>query len=208
MESPAWSDLYRARRAVRETWPDPFRLPVVKSAARAIGAAAPAGGTILDVGAGEGDLREALAHHAPGIRYRSLEPDPGNPADLRDLSEVREPVDAVALLEVIEHLALGEGLDLLRRVAVVLRPGGLLFVSTPNVFVPGRYLRDATHRTPYAYDELGGALTLAGYGVEAIYRTYNAPAVWRALRLWVAAPVHRYLGVDFAPSILAVARRP
>ncbi len=192
---------------MRERWPDPFRLPLVKSAARAIAAAAPPSGTLLDVGSGEGELREALARHAPGVRYRSLDPDRGSRADARDLSEVREPVEAVALLEVIEHLPLGEGLDLLRRIARILRPGGLLFVSTPNVFMPGRYLRDATHRTPYAYDELGGVISLAGYAVESLQRTYNAPAVWRALRLWVAAPLHRYLGVDFAPSVLAVARR-
>lgn len=206
----AWGALYAARRAAHARWPDHFRLPVRKSPGRVVASVCPPGGVVLDVGAGDRSLRDALARHAPGVTYRSLDPEPaaGPPHDYRALAEVREPVDVVACLEVLEHVPLAEGVALLRAAAAVLRPGGACVCSTPSVFTPGRFLRDATHRTPYAWDELAGVCALAGLTVESLCRTWNAPAVPRAIRLWLAAPLHRYLGSDFADSVCAVARRP
>ena len=31
-------------------------------------------------------------------------------------------------------------------------------ISTPNIFNPGRFWRDATHKVAYCYDELAGVL--------------------------------------------------
>ena len=203
-----WSELYAARRAAAGRWPSVFGLRVEKTPGRVVASVCSPGARVLDVGAGTGALREALARHAPGARYVGLDPDPGTPHDLRALTQVTEPVDVAAVLEVIEHLTLDDGLALLRAVRAQLVPGGACVVSTPAIQTPGRFLRDATHQTPYAHDELAGVCTLAGFTVERLVRTWNAPALARAFRLWIAAPVHRYLGVDFAHSVCAVARRP
>ncbi len=48
-------------------------------------------------------------------------------------------------------------------------------MTTPNIFNPGRFWRDATHRVAYCYDELGGILLGLGFRVKEIYRTYNEP---------------------------------
>ena len=97
-------------------------------------------------------------------------------------------------------------------------PEGALVVSTPNVFCPGRFLRDATHVTPYAWDELGGALLLAGFEVEGLYRVVpgsfsrriGKSLIARAIhdlsdRRTLIAPLGRGLGIDHAPSIAGLA---
>ncbi len=163
------------------------------------------GATVLDIGASDGRFGRKLA---PGATYRVLDTDPRVRADFRSLDEVGDAsCDAIACFETIEHVTLAEASALALGCARALRPGGRLFVSTPNIHHPWSYLRSATHRTPFCYDELGGLLELAGLEVEAMFRCHrDAPlkAVARAL----AYPLHRLLGLDYAKGILAVARRP
>jgi len=40
-----------------------------------------------------------------------------------------------------------------------------------------------------------------------MYRTYSDAFLQYALRIYVMAPLHRYLGIDFAKSILIVAEK-
>ena len=201
-----WAELYAARREAASRWPDVFRLPVRRTPGRVVAAACRSGAAVLDVGAGERRLEQTLAQRAPGVVYRSMDIDRATTQDYHDLGDVPEPVDLVALLEVIEHLPLEAGLELLRSVRRCLKPGGVLVVSTPAIHTPGRFLRDATHVTPYAHDELAGACALTGYSVEEVVRTWNGSALARFVRLWLAAPFHRYFGVDFAHSVCVVAR--
>ena len=51
----------------------------------------------------------------------------------------------------------------------------------------------------------GGGAT--GFDVERLVRLYQAPWLWRLMRVYLAQPLHRMLGVDFAGSILAVGRK-
>ncbi|MGH7162263.1 MAG: methyltransferase domain-containing protein, partial [Planctomycetota bacterium] len=143
-----------------------------------------------------------------GAVYRTLDVDPRVPAHHRGLEEVPPAsFDAVVCFETLEHLGLGEARELLSGIARALKAGGRLFLSTPNVHHPWAYLRSSTHKTPFCYDELGGLIEEAGLEVEALYRCHNDSALKRVARFF-ARPLHRLLGVDFAKSILAVARRP
>lgn len=204
---PGWSELYGARRAVAARWPSVFHLPVARSPGRVVAAACRADWELLDVGAGARRLADSVAKHGPTVRYRSVDPDGAHPHEFAALDDVPEPVDIIACLEVIEHLPLAEGRRLIETIATKLKPGGICVLSTPNVWTPGRFLRDTTHITPWAYDELGGACSLAGLAPTAICRTWNAAAIPRFVRLWLAAPLHRYLGVDFAHSICVTAQK-
>jgi 2-polyprenyl-3-methyl-5-hydroxy-6-metoxy-1,4-benzoquinol methylase len=208
---PQWSELYGARRKAAGRWPSVFRLPVAKSPGRVVAGVCEAGYSVLDVGAGARTLAASIAKHGPTVQYRSADPDPAHPHEFASLAaviEAGETFDCVAALEVIEHLTLDAGLQLLRDISAVLKPGGVAVLSTPNIWTPGRFLRDATHITPWAYDELAGACSLAGLAPHAIHRTWNAAALPRFVRLWLAAPLHRYCGVDFTHSICVTARKP
>jgi 2-polyprenyl-3-methyl-5-hydroxy-6-metoxy-1,4-benzoquinol methylase len=127
--------------------------------------------------------------------------------DFYSLEEIRETFDVVFLFEVIEHLDLEEGVKVLEKVYDLLNGGGRLILTTPNVFNPSRFWRDATHKVAYCYDELGGLLLAHGFQIKAMYRTYNDAFHRYLFRLYVMAPLHRYLGIDFAKSILVIAEK-
>lgn len=161
--------------------------------------------TVLDIGASDGRFGKKLA---PGTTYRTLDTDPKVAADHRSLDEVETAsIDVVVCFETIEHLALPEAIELCRGVARVLAPGGRLYLSTPNVHHPWSYLRSATHRTPFCYDELGGVLESCGLVMEQFLRCHRDALLKGTLR-FLARPLYRLVGLDYAKSLLAVARRP
>ncbi len=201
----SWSELNDARRRIRERWPTIWKLRVTPRAMAHAALRIAPGATVLDIGASDGRFGGRLA---PGTAYRVLDTDPRVRADHRSLDEVGEAsCDAVACFETIEHLTLAEAFALARGCARVLKPGGRLFLSTPNVHHPWSYLRSATHKTPFCYDELGGLLELSGLLVEDLLRCHR-DAPLKALLRALAYPLHRLLGTDYAKGILAVARRP
>jgi 2-polyprenyl-3-methyl-5-hydroxy-6-metoxy-1,4-benzoquinol methylase len=111
-----------------------------------------AGCDVLDAGCGVGYGMEILAaagaksisgvdidEGAVGAAQRRFEDHPERiiEADLRDLPLVSESFDVVVCFETIEHMEEGErAIEELHR---VLRPGGLLLISSPNpdVYPPG-----------------------------------------------------------------------
>ena len=112
------------------------------------------GGRLLDVGCGSGAFVAQMA--ALGWRAEGIDPDPAAVAGAREAGlEVKEGMvadlepaehagafDAVTLSHVIEHLHDPAG-DL-RRIRDLLRPGGLLWIATPNLEALGvrRFGRD------------------------------------------------------------------
>ena len=205
MTRPLWGDLYRRRREVEARYPTVFSLPRVRRAIRLATPRLRPGVRILEVGAGLHGRGRRLASRIEGATCVTVDPDPAGRPDFARVGEVAGEFDLVLALELIEHLPLDEGLDLLRQVRSRLAPGGIFLLSTPNVFCPGRFLRDATHVTPFAWDELGGALLLTGFELEGLYRVVPG-SLLRRLRHALVAPIGRALGIDAAaPSIAAVA---
>ena len=201
----SWSRLNEARRAVRARWPTIWRLPVVPRSMRYAAARIRPGERVLDVGSSDGRFGRRLA---AGVAYETLDTDPEVRADYRSLAEPpKGAFDVVACFETVEHLALPEACALLAAAAGALRPGGRLYVSTPNIHHPWAYLRSATHRTPFCYDELGGLIEMHGFVVDALFRCHR-DSVAKALLRRLAYPIYRIVGVDWAKSILAVAHRP
>ena len=196
----AWSRLYDARKEVARRFGDHFDLPLARKAEEVVGRTLEGGERVLDVGAHRRQFREKVGAYLPGLSYFSLDRDRSLPHDYHDLADVKETFDAVYLFEILEHQPLGDLTRFLEAVARVVRPGGWLFATTPSVFCPGQFLRDATHVTPLAHDELGGLLTLAGFRVEQLLRTYNASWNRHVLHVHLAGWLHRFLRVDYAPA--------
>jgi len=200
----SWSRLNEARKAVRARWPGIRSLRVVGRSTRYAAARIRPGERVLDIGASEGRFGRRLA---PGVEYRTLDADPEVQVDYRRIADVASTsFDVVTCFETIEHLTLEEAWAMLEGAARVLRPEGRLFVSTPNVHHPWSYLRSATHKTPFCYDELGGLIECTGFVVDGLFRCHR-DAVLKSVARKLAAPLYRLVGVDYAKSILAVAHR-
>ena len=204
----SWQKLLAARRRTAERWPSPFRLPLVHRPTDVLYAGLRGAERVLDVGAGDGTRRERIRARFPGVVYVSVDPDPEARADHRAVDEATGTFDAAIVFEVLEHLRPEVGIAVLEAIRDRLRPGGRVCVSVPCTHTPGRFLRDCTHVTPWAHDELGAALALAGFELESLHRTYPGPFVRRALRRFVLGPVGHAFGIDYAHSVVATATVP
>jgi SAM-dependent methyltransferase len=152
-----------------------------------------AGAVVLEAGCGEGYGAALLARTARLVigldydeltaayvaaRYPGVRMTRGNLAHLPLADEV---LDVVTNLQVIEHLWDQPGF--LAECARVLRPDGLLLISTPNriTFSPGRDTPlNPFHSRELSAEELVELLHAAGFGVWEMLGVHHGPAL-RAL---------------------------
>jgi 2-polyprenyl-3-methyl-5-hydroxy-6-metoxy-1,4-benzoquinol methylase len=166
-------------------------------------------GAVLDVGCGSGGvgpgLREAGATRLVGIelepaaaqRARAIYDRVEEGAAEAAVAHIDETFDTILCLDVLEHLA--EPGELLERLRGVVRPGGHLAVSVPNVrhystftnlIARGTFryaeagIHDRTHLRWFTRRDMLGELASAGWHVE---RTSNS-GVDRFRRIWRLSP--------------------
>jgi len=203
----SWSELFQYRGQIHQRYPEIWDLKVLRKRLPLMLEMLGDGEKILDIGASNRNLQERLKRYLPKLIYKSMDIDRERFHDYYRLEEVQESFDVVLLFEVIEHLGLEEGISLLKKIYDLLNEGGRLILTTPNIFNPSRFWRDVTHKVAYCYDELGGILLAQGFHINAIYRIYNDTFYRYLVRIFVMAPLHRYLGIDFAKSIMIVAEK-
>lgn len=200
----SWSQLNDCRRAISKRWPRIWSLPVVPRSMAYAADRVPEGAAVLDIGSSDGRFGRKLASDKD---YKTLDIDPRVDADYRDLSEVSDASrDVVVCFEMIEHVDLETAIGVVQGIRRVLKPGGRVFLSTPNIHHPWSYLRSATHVTPWCYDELGGVFLYCDLEVEGLFRCHKDSAIKGVLRR-LAYPIYRVVDVDYAKSLLLVARR-
>ncbi|HYA90550.1 MAG TPA: class I SAM-dependent methyltransferase [Thermodesulfobacteriota bacterium] len=202
-----WSTLFQYRDEIHARYPEIWDLKILRKRFPLVMKTIQDHEKVLDIGASNRNLQERLKRHFPKLVYKSMDIDREQFHDFYSLEEVQESFDVVFLFEVIEHLGLEEGVQLIKKIYDLLNEGGRLILTTPNVFNPSRFWRDATHKVAYCYDELGGLLLAHGFQIKAMYRTYSDAFHRYLFRIYVMAPLHRYLGVDFAKSILMIAEK-
>lgn len=137
------------------------------------------GGYLLDVGCGNGGFM-VLANQA-GWQVKGVDFDSGAVAAARlrgldvqlggidALSEEDESFDVITLCHVIEHVY--EPVDVLRRAFALLKPGGILWIDTPNIGSLGAHrfranwhaLDPPRHLMLFNRDSMEMALKAAGF---------------------------------------------
>jgi SAM-dependent methyltransferase len=202
----SWQKLRRARETAAARWPSPFRLSLVKRPSDVLYASLTGKERVLDVGSGDATRRERIATLFPDVTYVSVDPDAEARADFATVADAPGAFNAAILFETLEHLPPADGIALLASIRSKLAGDGRVFVSVPSIHTPGRFQRDCTHLTPWAHDELGGALILAGFELVAMHRSYPGAALPRLLRRAVLGPIGHLWGIDYAYSVVATGR--
>ena len=203
----SWSEVLRTRDIIHKCYATIWQVPVLRKRFELIRSLLFDGVRVLDVGAGAAEWGQRLQKVIKSVTYKTVDIDPNRSPDYRSVQEIQQKFDLIISWDVIEHLKLEAGEDLIRECERVLNPGGKLVISTPNIFNPSTYLMDSTHLTPYSYEELGGLCLRAGLEVQEIYRTFNASTVQFFLKRALIAPIHRLVGVDYTKSIIIVAKK-
>jgi SAM-dependent methyltransferase len=202
-----WSQIIHYRDQIHQRYRKIWNIPLIKRRFSLIDRNIRPGMRLLDVGAGERGMKGKIGKKHDGVIYKSMDIDGRLLHDYYALDEVDEQFDLILLLDVIEHLVLEDGVKMLKRINELLVEGGKLIINIPNIFNPSRFWLDATHKTAYSYDELGGIVLSQGFDVLEIYRTYKDSFPKYFLRLTLFYPLHRILNVDFAKSVILLAQK-
>ena len=202
-----WGEQLQWRHEVHKRYPEIWDLRVVRKRLPFLLAQMKDGEAVLEIGAFDRRLGERLQRFYPRVRYKSLDIDTTYPHDYSSIEEVRETFDVILLFEVIEHLHLEEGRKMVGAIHPLLNPGGRLILSTPNLYAPGQYWKDATHLTPYHHEELGGLLLSQRFEIIEMCRAFHESWVTFWTKAYLFFPLFKLLGIDFAKSIFVVARK-
>jgi len=202
-----WSEQLHWREKVHERYHDVWDLKLVRKRLPLSLGYLKDGEKVLEIGASNRELEKRIKDTFPRVVYKSLDIDPAYRHDYSSLDEVREPFDLVLLFEVIEHLSLEEGRQMVARLPAILNPGGRVILTTPNVYTPGQYWKDVSHLVPYHYEELGGLFLSQGLNIVEMRRLFRKSLAGFILKGYCLSPLFRFLGIDFSDSILLVARK-
>ena len=167
---------------------------------------------LLDVGAG--DLRIMRKFQRAGFagEYHTQDVGAEGTHTYGDLSEVRRTYDAVVCLDVVEHLALADGLSLIDKMLALLAPNGVFVLQTANpAYLPDPRSWDMTHVHLYSLHDLHAYLScegldVRGYRFEMLDR--ERESALRGLKRRVTAYVKtNILGCDHAAGIALIAQK-
>lgn len=167
---------------------------------------------LLDFGAGDMKYKKKLRENGFQGQYFSYDIGIEFPYDYYSPEEITTTFDAILCMDVIEHLALEEGLKVLEFLIGRLNPGGFLVVQTPNA----RCIRhpdswDMTHIHSYNAGDLWSWLSCQGLSTElrrVRFTQKNAGPFVKIKQFASAVFVSQILGADYADNILAVAQKP
>jgi hypothetical protein len=162
---------------------------------------------ILDLGDGEWAVKTKIKRGYPDVLYQSIDIDRRLLHDNYSLDQIDEQFDLILLSDIIEYLGLEDGVKMLGRINELLVEGGSLIINTPNIFNHSHLWLDAANKVAYSYDELGGIVLSQGFDLLEIYRTYTDSFPKYFLCLTFFYPFHRILNIDFAQSIVILARK-
>jgi len=167
--------------------------------------------SVLDVGAGNLRVKSKLQKF--GFRGEYHTQDVGNEYQYTysNIDRIDRKYSAILCLDVIEHLALKDGLLLVHKLIGLLETDGVLILQTPNArCVRNPIISDMTHLHCYNLSDLWAYLTALGLKVDG-YRVVFAikPQSWFQKLAGIIPKyiITRLLGLDYADNIMAIAHK-
>lgn len=203
----SWLKFTRCRQDFQARWPSVFRLPLLHSHFDLVASQGLNIQSVLDVGATDRMHKGKIESLWPGVDYRSFDIDRTNPHDYHDFADVDRQFDMVTIIEVLEHVPHKVALELLTDCMNVLRPGGWLLASVPNVYAPG-VQHEWTHVSSIHYLDLAGLVAWSGCEVLDQARVYYGSRKNWLVHARILHPLHRLLGVDYAQSVVVLGQKP
>lgn len=203
-----WQRLYKERKAAEKRFGSIWQIPIRKRYHNVLADLGHGGVSLLEVGAGDRALKHTMERYWGEFSYASCDIDATYQHDFQSIDELTGEYDVIAIFEMIEHVPLSEAANVVSQCFAHLKPGGQIILTTPNTFYPPAFLRDATHITPFCYDELAGLLSICGFKPVAIYRLHHDSVLKKFVKRYLAYPLYRLLGIDFAHQIAVTAEKP
>lgn len=203
-----WTLINRAKNLVEDQIDQPIlKIPIIADYRAPLAKFLRPGMTILDIGANNRSLESYLQQTGvAGFGYKSMDIDRSHNHDFYSLDDITDQFDAIGCFEVVEHMPPALALEIFKRAYHLLKPGGQMFVSTPNVYHPMSFWSDSSHITPFRIRHLAGWLASAGFTRFDGYRVCRMD--WKKRwRSWRYRGLLRLLNIDFAPGILVVAQK-
>jgi hypothetical protein len=203
-----WSKLFAQRKLIARKFGEIWDVPIARRYHNVLSELGAENICLLEIGAGDRGLKAKMAKSWGQFEYKSCDVDSSYEHDFDNIENVTGEYDLICAMELIEHVSLEEATKILSRCFELAVPGGIVALTTPNTYYPPGYLRDATHRTAFCYDELGGLLQYCGFETTEIYRLYHDSLFKKFIKRVVMYPVFRVIGIDFAHQIMVVGRKP
>lgn len=205
MENIDWSNLYQHRKKISRQFGSVWKLPVEKRYHSVLKVLGKSGCKVLEIGAGDKKLRHRLKREWGNLQYFSCDLDSQFDHDFKSIAAIEGEYDLICAFELVEHLTLDDASAMLKKCFAHMSAGGKLMLTTPNIYYPPAYLRDATHITPFCYDELGGLVEKSGFTVTKICRLYHDALIKKLVKRILLYPLFRVMNIDFAKQIAVVA---
>jgi hypothetical protein len=166
--------------------------------------------SILDVGAGDLRVKEKMIRAGYGGVYHTMDIASEYHHTYNSLDQVDRKYAAIICLDVIEHMTLADGMQMLARFMELLDDDGVVVLQTPNAkCIRNPMAWDMTHLHVYNLPDLWAHFK--SFGFEAIgYRVWfvkERPSVIDRFRMLLTrVAVARIIGADYADNISIIAR--
>jgi SAM-dependent methyltransferase len=201
-----WSKIKDGRNSVKGMFPRVLKLPVIPDANEKLYELLEDGDTLLDVGANDRKTERFLSGKHKKVVYKSFDIDRRLRHDYYSIDDIQEKFDAIVMYEVIEHMSVVEAVEILHSLHSLLKDGGSIILSTPNVFHPTIFWRDCTHQTGFRYNELAGIMASIGFGRLRVYRVIKMSLKDRLTYL-IYKPLIKFLNMDFCGRIVVTGEK-
>lgn len=201
-----WSVIYTYRLKIRKKFRAIWRIELVRSVTEKVAVELCSNAKALDIGASDRKLERQLREKGFTGLYSSMDIDSSTRQDYYSLEDIKEQFDVVTMIELVEHITPKEFLDILDKLKNILNPRGKLIISISNIYHPYRYhFGGPSHISAYPYEELAALVLYKNFDNIKLYRVHGYENLkWRIFRRTIGKRLNKYLGIDFAHTIVLV----